>query len=159
MGQLLHLSLLLVVLAGCQRPEPVYNVETSRVYAKSRETIWDDISRFLQANRLETLSGSPETGVLEVERGAFDNDDWADCRPAWVTDRTSDSPRPRRARPLARDLSMRIVVRPVTGGTEVLLDPHFTERQMNSYLNLPFEVSCRSKGALERALLDAIQPV
>jgi hypothetical protein len=126
------------------------------VYTKSNDAIWDDISRFLQANRIKPVSGSPQTGVLEVERQAFNNDDWADCRPAWVTDRTSNSLRPTRARPLARDLAMRIVVRQVTGGAEVMLDPHFSERQINPYRNLPFEVPCRSKGALERALLDAV---
>lgn len=156
MRQVLHPWILVALLAGCQQPEPVYDVETSRVYTKISNAIWDDISRFLQANRIEPVSGSPQMGVLDVEREAFNNDDWADCRPAWVTDRTSNSLRPTRARPLARDLSMRIVVRQVAGGTEVTLDPHFSERQINPYRNLPFEVPCRSKGALERALLDAI---
>lgn len=156
MRQVLHLWILVALLAGCQQPEPVYDVETRRVYTKSRDAIWDDISRFLQANRIKPVSGSPQMGVLDVERQAFNNDDWADCRAAWVTDRTSDSPRPTRARPLARDLSMRIVVRQVTGGTEVTLDARFSERQINPYRNLPFEVPCRSKGALERALLEAV---
>ena len=146
----------MALLAGCQQPEPVYDVETSRVYAKSSDAIWDDISRFLQAHRINPVGGSPQMGVLDVERQAFNDDDWADCRPAWVTDRTSNSPRPTLARPLARDVSMRIVVRRVAGGTEVTLDPRFSERQINPYRNLPFEVPCRSKGALERALLEAV---
>lgn len=147
---------LIAALGGCQQPEPVYDVPTSRVYTASSDAVWDDLSRFLQANRIKPVSGSPQMGVLDVERQAFNNDDWADCQPAWVTDRTSNSPRPVRARPLARDLSMRIVVRQVAGGTEVMLDPRFSERQINPYRNLPFEVPCRSKGALERALLDAV---
>lgn len=156
MTQGLHPWILVALLLGCQQPEPVYDVETRRAYTKSSDAIWEDISRFLQANRIKPVSGSPEVGVMDVEREAFDNNDWADCRAAWVTDRTSNSPRPTRARPLARDLSMRIVVRQITGGTQVMLDPRFSERQINPYRNLPFEVPCRSKGALEGALLDAV---
>ena len=47
-------------------------------------------------------------------------------------------------------------MRAVAGGTEVMLDPLFSERQIHPYRNLPFEVPCISKGALGRALLDAI---
>jgi hypothetical protein len=39
---------------------------------------------------------------------------------------------------------------------QVALDARFSERQINPYRNLPFDVPCRSKGVLEKALLDAI---
>jgi hypothetical protein len=35
-------------------------------------------------------------------------------------------------------------------------DAQLTERQINSFKNLPFDVPCRSTGTLEKALLDAI---
>lgn len=72
MRPVLHPWVLVFVIAlvGCQRPEPVYDVETSRVYTANSDAIWDDIARYLQSNRMETDDGSgrPECRASGVQQ-------------------------------------------------------------------------------------------
>jgi hypothetical protein len=146
----------LVLLASCQQPEPVYHVETSRVYAEDRQAVFDAVLRFLESRDIRIVGGSVESGVIRAERTSFEDAGWADCKRQWVHDISSDSPRPTRARPVDRDLDLRILLRETDAGTEVQLHPVFSEEQINPYRNLPFRAPCRSKGVLEAELLNSI---
>jgi hypothetical protein len=148
--------LLAALLAACQPPPPVYHVEQSRSYAKARPVVWDELLVFLERHRIVPITADPAGGRLEAERHGFEDMGWADCERAWVIDHTSNSARPTRAKPVARDLSLEIALEQAAGTTEVGLAARFSEEQIDPYRNLPFAQPCRSKGVLERALLDAL---
>jgi hypothetical protein len=150
------LALLAILLASCQTPPPVYQVEEARSYAKAKPVVWDEILVFLERYEISPVRADPAAGRLEAERHAFEDMGWADCERAWVTDNTSNSPRPTRAHPVARDLNLRIALQETGGTTEVGLAARFTEEQIDPYRNMPFTQPCRSKGVLEKALLDAL---
>jgi len=150
-------ALVALALAACQQPEPkVYDVETTRLYTEDKRAAFDSILRFLESQDIEVIGGSVESGMIHAERRNFDDVGWADCERKTVTDRTSNSPRKIRANPVERNLDLRIVLTETDSGTEVDLDPEFTEKQVNPFTNLPFTVPCRSKGVLEAELLNSI---
>jgi hypothetical protein len=147
-----------LVLTACQqRPAPQFQVEDSRSYVLPEETVWNDILAFLRANDITVQSADLGTGVIEASRDNFQDAGWAYCEPARYTDHASDTRRQRRARVfLDRSLELRIDVRETGEAVQVAPDARFTERQINSFKNLPFDAPCRSTGMLEKALLDAI---
>jgi hypothetical protein len=119
--------------------------------------IWNRILRFLQANDITVRRDDVARGTIEAYRLRYQDAGWAECELAVRTDRSSDTPRPRRARQrVDRDLALTITVGEAGGATEVRLDATFTERQIHPWRNLPFRTGCVSTGVLERALLDAI---
>jgi hypothetical protein len=154
-SEILGLGLLALCVA-CQPQPKVYDVERGRTYAADKAAVWDGVLRFLQANDITVVSADPASGVIHAERTAYQDAVWADCERAWVTDRTSDSERPRRARPISRDLSLDVTVRESAGRAEVQPVARFTEQQLDRWRNLPFTQPCRSTGVLERALLDSL---
>jgi hypothetical protein len=147
---------LVALCVACQPQPKVYNVEGARTYAEDKAVVWDGVLRFLQANDIAVVSADLATGIVYAERTAYQDAGWADCERAWVTDRTSDSPRPRRARPISRDLALEVAVRETSVGAEVQPVARFTEQQNDRWRNLPFTQPCRSTGVLERALLDSL---
>jgi hypothetical protein len=150
-------ALVALGLAACQQPEPpVYDVETTRLFTEDKRATFDSILRFLESRDIEVVGGNVESGTIHAERRDFDDVGWADCERQRVTDRTSNSPRQIRADPVGRRLDLRIVLRETDSGTEVQLDPEFSEEQINPYTNLPFTAPCRSKGVLEGELLNSI---
>jgi hypothetical protein len=151
------LGLCLAVLWACApREARVYQVERGRNYAQDRAVVWERVQRFLEANGIAVVSADPATGVITAERRDYQDAGWADCERAWVIDRTSNSARPTRARPLSRDLALEVTVRGSAAGAEVRPLARFTEQQNDPYRNWPFTQPCRSTGALEGALLDAL---
>jgi hypothetical protein len=150
-------ALLALALVACQQPEPpVYDVETTRVYAKDERAVFDSILRFLESRDVEVVGGNVESGTIDAERRDFDEVGWADCERRRVTDRTSNSRRRIRATPVERNLNLRIMLRETDSGTEVQLDPEFSEEQINPFTNFSFVAPCRSKGVLEAELLNSI---
>jgi hypothetical protein len=148
---------LLAVLAGCQQPAPEFQVEQTRSYALNKEAVWSKIQAFLKAHDIAVLKGDPAGGVIEAGRTRYQDAGWAYCEPAVATDSFGNNRRPRRTRIwLDRNLALQIQLRDQGGMVQVALDARFSERQINPYRNLPFDVPCRSKGVLEKALLDAI---
>ena len=151
------LPLCLVALCVACQPQPkVYNVERALTYAEHKAVVWDGVLRFLQANDISVVSADLATGIIHAERTEYQDAGWADCERAWVINRTSDSPRPRRARPLSRDLALEVAVRETSVGAEAQPVARFTEQQNDPWRNLPFTQPCRSTGVLERALLDSL---
>jgi hypothetical protein len=147
---------LVAMCAACQPQPKVYDFERARTYAAGKGAVWAGVLSFLQANHITVVSADPASGVIHAERSAYQDAGWADCERAWVTDRSTDSARPRRARPISRDLALEVTFRESAGGVEVQPVARFTEQQMNWWRNLPFTQPCRSTGVLERALLDAL---
>ena len=152
---LLGVGLIVLCVACAPRAPKVYDVERGRTYAEDRAVVWERVQRFLQENGITVTEANPATGVIEAERSDFQDAVWADCERAWVSDPTSNSPSPSRASPISRDLALEVTVRESAGGIEVRPLARFTEQQLD-YSNLPFTQPCRSTGALERALLDAL---
>ena len=109
-----------------------------------------------RANDIAVLGADQATGVIMAKHREYQDAGWADCERARVIDRTSNSRRPRRARPLSRDLALEVTLRESAGDTEVQPLARFTEQQNDPHRNSPFTQPCRSTGVLERALLDAI---
>jgi hypothetical protein len=150
-------ALLALTLAACQQPEPpVYDVETTRVYAQDKRSVFEDIVAFLESQDVEVVGGDVESGTIHAQRRDFEDVGWADCERRRVTDRTSDVRRRIRATPVGRYLDLRIMLQETDSGTEVRLDPEFSEEQINPFTNLSFIAPCRSKGALEAELLNSI---
>jgi hypothetical protein len=147
---------LVTLCVACQPQPEVYHVERARPYAADKAVVWDGVLRFLQANDITVVSADGATGVIHAERTAYQDAGWAYCERAWITDRSSDSRRPRRARPISRDLALEVAVRESAVGVEVQPVARFTEQQHNRWRNMPFTQPCQSTGALERALLDAL---
>jgi hypothetical protein len=147
---------LVALCVACQPQPKVYHVERGRSYAEDRTVVWERIQRFLKANHITVVSADPATGVIEAERRDYQDTGWANCERAWVTDRTSDSARPTRARPLSRDLALEVTVRESAAGTDVQPRARFSEQQNDPYRNWPFTQPCRSTGVLESALLGAL---
>jgi hypothetical protein len=142
---------------GCQQPQATYDVERARTYQQDKAEVWSRILQSLQANDITVTQSDFAAGTIEATRQNYQDAGWAECELAIGTDRSGDTPRPRRARQrIDRSLALQIVVRATAAGTEVMLDPTFTERQVHPWRNLPFETGCVSKGVLEKALLDAI---
>jgi hypothetical protein len=151
------LRLCLVALCVACQPQPEgYDVERARTYAEDRAVVWDGILRFLQANDITVVGADLTTGVIHAERTAYQDAGWSDCERARVIDRTSDSSRPRRARPISRDLELEVAVRESAVGAKVQPVALFTEQQNDPWRNQPFTQHCRSTGVLERALLDSL---
>jgi hypothetical protein len=156
-------AIILVILAalfftGCQQPAPPqFQVEQSRSYNRGKQAVWNDILAFLRANDIAVTRSDFASGEIGAVRLRYQDAGWADCEPAMVTGHPSGNRSPARARIfLDRSLTLRVDVREAGGMVEVAPDAQFSERQINMYKNLPFDVPCRSTGVLEKALLDAI---
>jgi hypothetical protein len=153
--ELLGLGLIVLCTACAPRAPKVYNVERGRTYAEDGSVAWERVERFLEMNGIAVIKADPATGVIKAERRHYQDALWAACERAWVSDPTSNSPSPSRASPISRDLTLEVTVQESAAGVEVQPLAQFTEQQLN-YSNLPFTQPCRSTGALERALLNAV---
>jgi hypothetical protein len=150
-------ALIVLALAACQQPEPpAVDIETTRLYAEDKRAVFDSILRSLESQDIEVVGGNVESGTIHAERKDFEDVGWAECERQRVTDRTSNSRRRIRATPVERNLNLRIMLRETDSGTEVRLDPEFSEEQINPFTNFSFFAPCRSKGALEAELLNSI---
>jgi hypothetical protein len=153
--EILRLALVALCVA-CQPQQKVYNLERGRTYAVDKAVVWDGVLRFLQANDITVVSADLATGIIHAERTEYQDAGWAHCERARIIDRTSNSRRPRRARPISRDLALEVAVRESAVGAEVQPVARFTEQQHNRWRNMPFTQPCRSTGVLESALLDSL---
>ena len=121
---------LLALCVACQPQPKVYDVERGRTYAADKAVVWDGVLRFLQANDITVVSADLATGVIHAG--------WAHCERARIIDRTSNSRRPRRARPISRDLALEVAVRESAVGAEEQPVARYTEQQNDRRRYLPF---------------------
>jgi hypothetical protein len=138
-------------------PRPVYRVEGARTFSQSKDVVWNRLLRFLEANDIRATRADRAGGVIQAERTDYQDAGWAECDIGWVIDNTSNSRRRGRPRPVDRDLALSIGVEESAGATTVTVDARFQEEQINPFRNLPFDRPCRSTGALESALLNAVE--
>ena len=145
-----------LMVAGCQPKPIVYDVPGSRSLPENVDSVWPRVLRFAAANGLELVEVDRARGSIVAIREGYQDQGWAACKTARLVDRDDDKSRRGRGRPVSRDLRLDITVDAGADGTVVAPMARFTEEQTNPFRNLPFMVACRSKGTLEKALLDAI---
>ncbi len=115
--------------------------------------MWNDALAFLRANDISVRSADVASGEIDAYRDNFQDAGWAYCEPALVTDHASDTRRQRRTQVfLDRSLMLRVDLRTVGDAVLVAPDASFTERQVNSFKNLPIDVvlpldGCPREGA------------
>ena len=156
MRMIMAAGVLGLVLTGCQPKPVVYDVPGSRSFSDDIDSVWPRVLEAVEANGLDLVEVDRPRGSIVAIREAYQDLGWAFCKTARVVDRDDDKSRRGRGRPVARDLSLELKVDKGADGTLVALGARFTEEQINPFRNLPFTVRCRSKGVLERALLDEI---
>jgi hypothetical protein len=137
------------LLAACQT---TYQVERERTYTEDKQVIWDHLLSFLERNQITVTSSDFARGSLAAERQHFQDQGWADCerRRVYYDRRMSWALR------VDRDLTLEAMVAEAAGATRVTVDARFTEKQDDPNSFNFFTQPCRSTGALEKALLDAL---
>lgn len=147
---------LLVALIGCMaEPPAIRPIETTRSYPQGTAVTWNRLVHYLRARGLTITSGEQARGLLRAENRHLAQNDWAVCEAAWVVDRSSNSLRPVRARPVHREVAVLITVTGDAAASRVQVRSDFTEKQINPYRNLPFDQPCRATGVLEAGILAA----
>lgn len=143
-------------LTGCQSPPIVYDVPGSRSYDRDNATIWPDLVNAIEAEGIKIAEADPTSGRLVAELIDYQPKGWAACKPARVIDRHDDKNRRDRGRPVDRQLRLTVQLADTGAGSVVDMQTSFSERQINPFKNLPFQVRCPSTGELERALFAAL---
>ena len=152
---------LLPLLAACatsppSAPAATYQVESSRVYeGANREAVFERTLAAIEAAGLRVAEADRTRGVIAAELAGFQDRGWAECPRRFVYPR-DDTDRARLATPLERSLQLTASVSGAPAGAAVNLDTTVVERQRNSFTNLTFSERCRSTGALERQILQAV---
>lgn len=148
-------------LAACQSAPVVYDVPQRQSYDRDTESVWFATLDALDGAGLTITEANQVEGHLvavliddqsEVEQPKS----WAACKPARVIDRHDDKNRRNRGRPVDRQVEVDLKVAESAAGSDVRIRSRFTERQINPFRNLPFQVACPSTGELERQLFAAI---
>lgn len=142
----------IMLLAGCQSPPVVYDVPTSRSYDRDTRDVWTDLIAAVGAQGLSIVEADRTTGRLVATLTDYAPRGWAACRPARVIDRHDDKSRRGRGRPVDRMLDLTVQLEETDGRSKIGMRANFSERQINPFKNLPFQVGCRSTGELERGL-------
>lgn len=145
-----------LMLAGCQSKPVVYDVPGSRTFSEDADVLWPRLLWFAERNGFELVEVDRVLGSIVAIREAYQDQGWAACKTARVVDRDDDKSRRGRGRPVSRDARLEITLDAAAAGTVVTPRARFTEEQINPFRNLPFTTGCRSKGTLEKALLDNI---
>jgi len=126
------------------------------MFSEDAAVIWPQVLAFADRKGLDLVEANWAQGSILAIREAYQDQGWAACKPVRVIDRQDDRSRRGRGRPVSRDLRLDVRVLANRDGTVVEPRARFTEEQINPFRNLPFTTRCRSKGTLERALLEAI---
>lgn len=147
------------LLTSCQDPPVVYDVPGSQRYERDVAAVWPELVDTIKAKGLTIVEADQASGRLVADLIDYDDRGWAACRPARVIDRHDDKSRRDRGRPVNRQLRLDVQLDGTSGGSEVAMRADFSERQINPFKNLPFQVRCRSTGELERAVFEALDRV
>lgn len=131
------------LLAGCATPPKHYSVETSRTYNASYEHVWSRLIVFLAQRNIPLKAIAKDSGVIYAESLRFDEGQ-ADCGGAGML------------KPIARLALLNVLVQPANGQQLVSVNINFTETRYNSFDYSSHPVECRSKGVVEKEILNAI---
>jgi hypothetical protein len=145
--------LIALVLVGCQAQPVVDDVPSRQSFDASRADVWERLVAAVEAEGLSIDEADPSSRRLSATLVAYQDRGWAVCTPRRVIDRHDDKSRRGRGRPVHRQLDL---AADVDAQSTVGLRASISERQINPFKNLPFDVRCRSTGALERSLFDRI---
>ena len=131
------------LLAGCATPPKHYSVETSRTYNASYEQVWSRLIVFLAQRNIPLKAIAKDSGVIYAEALRFDEGQ-ADCGGAGML------------KPITRLARFNVLVQPADGQQLVSVNINFTETRYNSFDHSSHSVECRSKGVVEKEILNAI---
>jgi hypothetical protein len=140
--------------AGCQTK--TYQVERTRTYTDDKQVVWDRLQAFLERNQITVTSADPASGRVTAERRDFEDQGWADCERRRVYEGSGGGSRMSWALRVDRDLALQVDLTEQAGATLATIDARFEEEQISTASYEHFQQGCRSTGALERALLDAL---
>ncbi|MGD9511617.1 MAG: hypothetical protein AB7I59_23120 [Geminicoccaceae bacterium] len=163
--------LLAMALAGCATPHPVRKAPPGSAEIQPRASgategtvegapaaILERAAAALQAQGL-TLSVLPgPNGVAEATGDGAVDPSWADCPTITVRDPFSEALRSRRKN--AAEMTTRVTVStaaatPAT--TRIAVRALFLGNYVNDFTGNPQQAACRSTGALEQAVLEAVR--
>lgn len=134
---------LLGLLSGCATPPKHYTVEKTRTYNASYEQVWSKLIVFLAQRNIPLKEIAKDSGVLYAESLRFDEGQ-ADCGSAGML------------KPIARIARLNVLVQSSGGQQLVSVNINFTETRYNSFDYSSHQVECRSKGVVEKEILNAI---
>lgn len=134
-----------MLLAGCATPPPLTHVNNSREFAKSYDSVWEDVVGFFAGRNIAIKSIAKDSGVIYAESAIFD-DTVADCGVLgpW--------------RALGRQASLNVfVARSSSPRLLVSVNSEFIQRRTGPWGSI-VDDRCSSTGAIEHAILDSIKP-
>jgi hypothetical protein len=132
------------------------SIEHSRTYAKSKSEVWDSVKRTLAEYDIAVLQEDFERGLIHARHDFTVKREWARCPYGRIFDPVTASNLYTRAWPLWAGVDLQIQVRENDSGSELLIDPAFYDRQIDTdYRRFPYQVPCYSTGVIEAALLAA----
>lgn len=140
-------------LAACSTLEPPPPVgEVTRSYQIAPGEAEHRIREVLQEAGF--APSEPADGLIRASVTYEDERDWAWCPPRRVKDRGSD--RRQLARPVDWTSTVEARVTGDAGSSRVVVATDHAQTLRNGFINWTFDNACRSTGALERRVLDAI---
>ena len=163
--------ILTMALAGCASPQAVRKVPSGSAEIQPRAsgaaegtvdgapaTILERAATALRARGL-TLSVLPgPSGMVEATADGLVDPQWADCPMITVRDPFSEALRSRRKD--AAEMSTRVTVSAsaaTPGTSRVAVRALFLGSYVNDFTGNPQQAACRSTGALEQAVLEAVR--
>lgn len=142
-----------LVLSSCSVPEPPPPVgERARSYAIEPERAEERVRAALRSAGF-TVDEAP-AGRIRARLTYDDARDWAWCPSRWVNERGGN--RRQLARPLDWTARVDAGVAGEAGGSRVVVEADFEQTLLNGFINWELQNACRSTGALERMVLDAV---
>lgn len=135
------LSLCVALMAGCATAPSMHTIQNSRVYSMSYDQTWQNTVAFFASHNIQIKNIAKDSGVIFAEGGTFPNG-LADCGSPglFIVD--------------GRHASFNVFIKRRGNGTEVTVNTEFVETRELS--GNRFSVRCSSLGAVEMAVLNAI---
>lgn len=143
----------LLLLGACAALGPP-DIETSRVYGDvSPDGLYERTFQALQATDLEVTETDRASGTITAV-GRFEDRNWAECpQPQRIVENEQDQEQVVAAREDYRRVELTASVQGGEQGARLTLDPAFSAQPLSA---LATTTECRTTGALERQILDAV---
>jgi hypothetical protein len=130
------------LVSGCATMPERYDVENARSYNQSYDEVWEKIINFFSSHHIQVKNIAKDSGVIYAETTSFDYK-FADCGTGGLMV------------PFARSALINVFVSRAVEQPKVTVNTEFKEtRRFGDATKI---VTCNSKGAFEKAVLDAIK--